>query len=149
MTAVELARAVTRGQQQSDTSAQLKSSQFLFEDREPSKMRQNQIPDPVVSLIMVAVESQSRAEWKNISDTTSHTRQWRQWDRLSIISGMLYRNWVSNELRETKYQLIVPQTLQLDLLNSYHDIPSAGHLGSEEVFLCVQDHFNKPAMKVR
>ena len=97
---------------------------------------------------MVAVESQSRPEWKNISDTTSYTKSlWRQWDRLSIIRGMQYRNWVSNELRETKYQLILPQTLQLDVLSNYHDIPRAGHLGSENVLSHVQEHFYKPAMR--
>ena len=148
MTTVELSRAVTRGQQQSDASAQLKSSQFLLEDWEPSNIRQNQLSDPLVSPIMVAVESQSRPEWKDISDTTSYTKTlWRQWDRLSIISGMLYRKWVSDDLRETKYQLIVPETLQLDVLSNYHDIPSAGHLGSEKMLSRIQEHFYWPAMK--
>ena len=148
MTTVELSRAVTRGQQQSDVSAQLKSSQFLLEDWEPSNIRQNQLSDPLVSPIMVAVESQSRPEWKDISDTTSYTKTlWRQWDRLSIISGMLYRKWVSDDLRETKYQLIVPETLQLDVLSNYHDIPSAGHLGSEKMLSRIQEHFYWPAMK--
>ena len=148
MTTVELSRAVTQGQQQSDASAQLKSSQFLLEDWEPSNIRQNQLSDPLVSPIMVAVESQSRPEWKDISDTTSYTKTlWRQWDRLSIISGMLYRKWVSDDLRETKYQLIVPETLQLDVLSNYHDIPSAGHLGSEKMLSRIQEHFYWPAMK--
>ena len=101
----ELFRAVTRGQQQSEASAQLKPNQFSLEDWEPSTVRQNQLTDPVISPIMVAVESQSQPEWKNISETTSHTKTlWRQWDRLSIIGGMLYRKCVSNELRETKYK---------------------------------------------
>ena len=88
----ELFRAVTRGQQQNEASAQLKPNQYLLEDWEPCTVRQNQLSDPVISPIMVAVESQSRPEWKNISETTSHTKTlWRQWDRLSIIGGILYR----------------------------------------------------------
>ena len=144
----ELIRAVTRGQQQNEASAQLKPNQFLLEDWEPSTVRQNQLTDPVISPIMVAVESQSRPEWKNISETTSHTKTlWRQWDRLSIIGGMLYRKWVSDELRETKYQLVVPQTLQEDIFRNYHDIPSAGHLGSDKMLSRIQEHFYWPAMK--
>ena len=54
---------------------------------------------------------------------------------------MLYRKWVSNELLETKYQLIVPETLQLDVFSNYHDIPSAGHLGSEKMLSRKQEHF--------
>ena len=97
---------------------------------------------------MVAVESQSRPEWKDMSDTTSHTKTlWRQLDRLSIISGMLYRKRVSVELRETKYQLIVPETLQLDILSHYHEIPSAGHLGSEKMLSRKQEHLYWPAIK--
>ena len=97
---------------------------------------------------MVAVESQSRPEWNDMSDTTSHTKNlWRQWDRLSIISGMLHRKWMSYELRETKYQLIVPETLQLDVLSNYHDIPSAGRLGSEKMLSRKQEHFYWHAIK--
>ena len=123
MTRVGLSSAVTRGQKQCDASAQLKSSQFLLEDWEPSNIRQNQLFNPVASLIMVAVESQSLPEWKHISDTTSHTKTLcRQWDRLSIISGMLYRKWVSDESHDTKNQLIVPQILQLDVFSNHHEM---------------------------
>ena len=65
----ELSPAVTRGQQQNEATAQLKLNQFLLEDWEPSTVRQNQLTDPVISPIMVAVESQSRTEWKKISET--------------------------------------------------------------------------------
>ena len=135
----ELSRAVTRGQQQNEATAQLKPNQFLLEDWEPSTVRQ--LTDPVISPIMVAVDSQFRPEWKNISETTSHTKTlWRQWDRLNIFGGMLYTKWVSVELRETKYQLVVPQTLQEDIFRNYHDIPSAGHLGSDKMLYRIQEH---------
>ena len=88
----ELSRAVTRGQQQNEATAQLKPNQILLANWEPSTVRERQLSDPIISPIMVAVESQSRPEWKSISETTSYTKTlWRQWDRLSIISGMLYR----------------------------------------------------------
>ena len=101
----ELSRAVTRGLQQNEATAQQKPNQFLLANWEPSTVREGQLSDPIISPIMVAVESQSRPGWKSISETTSYTQTlWRQWDRLSIISDMLYRKWVSDELRETKYQ---------------------------------------------
>lgn len=148
--AVEVSRAVTRGQQQDEANTHLKPNQFLLANWEPSTVRQHQLSDPVISPIMVAVESQSRPEWNSISETTSHTKTlWRQWDRLSLISGMLYRKWVSDELRETRYQLVVPKTLQQDILTNYHDIPSAGHLGSDKMLSRIQEHFYWPAMKDR
>ena len=87
MTAVELYRAVTRGQQQTDTSAQLKSSLFLLEDKEPSKISQNQLPDPVVSLIMVAVESQSRPEWKK------HIRYYLTYQTVETVGQTKHNQW--------------------------------------------------------
>ena len=60
---------------------------------------------------------------------------------------MLYRKWVSDELRETKYQLMVPQTLPQDILRNYHDIPTAGHLGADKILYRIQEHFYWPAMK--
>ena len=111
-------------------------------------VRQNQLTDPVICPIMVAVESQSRPEWKNISETTLHTKTlWWQWDRLSMFGGMLYRKWVSDELRKTKYQLAVPQTLQEDIFRNYLDIPSAGRLGSDKMLSRIQEYFYWPAMK--
>ena len=98
---------------------------------------------------MVAVESQSLPEWKDISDTTSHTKTLcRQWDRLSIISGMLYRKWVFDESCETKNQLIVAKKLQLDVFSNHHEIRTARHLGSEKMLSRIQDYFNWPSMKV-
>ncbi|MCG8033357.1 MAG: DDE-type integrase/transposase/recombinase, partial [Candidatus Thiodiazotropha taylori] len=144
----EVSRAVTRGQQQNEATAHLKPNQFLLAGWEPSTVRHQQLSDPVINPIMVAVESQSRPEWHSISETTSHTKTlWRQWDRLIISSGMLYRKWVTDELRETKYQLVVPQTLQHDILTNYHDIPSAGHLGTDKMLSRIQDHFYWPAMR--
>ena len=107
-------------------------------------------PNQDRDLIMVAVESQSLTEWKDISYTTSHTKTLcRLWDRLSIISGMLYRKWLSDESRETKNQLIVPQTLQLDVFSNHHEIRSVIHLGSEKMLSRIQDHFYWPSMKVK
>lgn len=140
-------RAVTRGQQ-SEAMAQLKQTELLLEDWDPSNVRQQQLIDPVIGPIIVGVETQSRPEWERISTTSSHTKTlWRQWDRLEIIGGMLHRKWISDELQETKFQLIVPEKLQSDIFRNYHDIPTAGHLGSEKMLSRIQQHFYWPAMK--
>jgi hypothetical protein len=55
---------------------------------------------------------------------------WRQWDRLCIISEILYLEWRNEQ--DSSYLLIVPQSLQKQVLHNYHDIPSAGHLGTEK-----------------
>ena len=73
MTTVELSRAVTRGQQQSDVSAQLKSSQFLLEDWEPSNIRQNQLSDPVVK---VSNGAKIRNRYNQVPHLTQDTKSW-------------------------------------------------------------------------
>ena len=63
----ELSYAVTRGQQQNEATAQLKPNQFLLANWGPSTVRERQLSDPIISPIMVAVESQSQPEWKSIN----------------------------------------------------------------------------------
>ena len=58
---------------------------------------------------------------------------WRQWDRLQVVSGMLYREWVKDDVNDTMLQLVVPHTLRKDVLHFYHDIPSAAHLGTDKM----------------
>lgn len=71
---------------------------------------------------------------------------WRQWDRLTIISGILYRRW-EEDCTSCSNQLIVPVIMQQQVLHYYHDIPSAGHLGAEKTFGRIKQGFYWPSMK--
>ena len=58
---------------------------------------------------------------------------WNQFSRLTMISGLLYRNF-EDESGNIKYiQLCVPQKLVKGVLETLHDSPSAGHPGSKRM----------------
>jgi hypothetical protein len=71
---------------------------------------------------------------------------WRQWDRLKISSGMLYRK-CFDQGDSFYYQLVVPKSRQKDVLHYYHDVPSAGHLGAEKMLQRIRREFYWPNLK--
>lgn len=58
---------------------------------------------------------------------------WNKFSALSLINGLLYRNFEDEKGETTDLQLCLPQKLVKEVLESTHDIPSAGHLGSQRM----------------
>ena len=111
-------------------------------------VRAQQLADGNISLLLTTKESmQNRPEWEDISSGTSHLKTlWRQWDRLRVADGILYRVWFSDTDDEI-LQLIVPSTMRSDVLKHYHDIPTAGHLGVEKTYQRLKSGYYWPGMK--
>jgi hypothetical protein len=77
-------------------------------------------------------EEKKRPKWNDISEKSATVKTlWRQWDRLKIHGGMLYRNCVMNKF-ENHLQLINPTLKKEEAIKHFHDIPSAGHLGVDK-----------------
>ena len=72
---------------------------------------------------------------------------WRQWDRLEINNGILYRKFYSENDQNNKLQLIVPKEYYQTVFKHFHDIPSAGHLSPDKMISRIQKSFYWPAMK--
>ena len=54
-----------------------------------------------------------------------------QWDQLTVLNGILYHTHESNDGRSTQLQLIVPTSLQAEILQEVHGGKTSGHLGEE------------------
>lgn len=129
-----IVRVVTRGQAAQELqNSGLRELQSQLDGWNPADIRQKQLEDPNVGPILVAKEEGSRPPWQTISNKSASLKTlWRQWDRLSIVSGILYRRWEDDDCISSWNQLIVPNLLQQEVLHYHHDIPSAGHLGTEK-----------------
>lgn len=145
--AVPLVRAVTRSRLAVESKDKMKEKDIILEGWDSQTMRQNQLNDPDISDILTWTENKQYPEWSQISDRSSTLKTlWRQWDRLKLFDGVLYRTWVENEDRD-QLQLIVPQMKREDAIKLYHDIPSAAHLGIDKTVEKLQRSFYWPAMR--
>ncbi|XP_071094783.1 protein NYNRIN-like [Haliotis cracherodii] len=110
------------------------------------EIRQKQLADANVGILLAAKEEGKKPEWKEISHMSSTIKTlWRHWDRLNVYSGVLYRLWMEDD--ESRQQMIVPQSLKDDVLKYYHDIPSSAHLGREKTLEKVKFSFYWPGLK--
>ena len=48
---------------------------------------------------------------------------------------------------DTKMQMIVPESLKEEILELYHDVPTAGHLGIYKTLEKIKQHLYWPSMK--
>ena len=102
---------------------------------------------PGVPAGVTALESiGERPSWDQVSAGSSVLKSiWRQWDRLTLHEGVLYRTYFDED-SSTK-QLIVPKELQSQILEYFYDIPSAGYLGAEKTKSRINRFFYWPNMK--
>ncbi|MCG8046377.1 MAG: RNase H-like domain-containing protein, partial [Candidatus Thiodiazotropha endolucinida] len=57
---------------------------------------------------------------------------WVQWDSLQVCNGVLFKKFVKKDGSEEHLQLIVPQSMKLDVLFQMHDSVISGHLGCKK-----------------
>lgn len=124
-------------------------SSVILEGWQPDKIRLAQLEDTDIGPLLAHLEDgNKRPDWDRVSGGTSSLKTlWRQWDRLIINKGMLYRKFYNNEGVDFTLQLIVPKALMETLLRYYHDIQSAGHLGANKMIHRIQEKFYWTNMK--
>ncbi|KAK3102361.1 hypothetical protein FSP39_010822 [Pinctada imbricata] len=130
------------------TSEEMNTSrnQAILEGWDPMSLRQKQLEDENIQPIISAFDGTgTRPPWDKVSSCSSILKTlWRQWDRLELIEGVLYR--IFHEEDKTSKQIIVPKDLQGNVIKHFHDIPSAGHLGAEKTQSRISRSFYWPNM---
>ena len=140
--------ATTRNQILQTEKQTLTNNQCLLEGWNAIAVAQEQLDDPKIGTLYVAKrDDKPRPEWNQDSSGSSALKTlWRQWDRLEMHAGMLFRKWTDGDQLDSTFQLIVPDSKKLQVLSLSHDIPSAGHLGVDKTLDKVRQSFYWPAM---
>ena len=74
-----------------------------------------------------------RPQWDIISNSsTAFKTLWRQWERLKMVNGALYREFHDTDTGKTELQLVVPQKKKFDAIHHFHDILTGAHVGAEK-----------------
>ena len=130
----EATRVSTRVDQ-TRAEQQLKVGQKILNGWKPSDIWASQLNDSDIALLLQAIEGDTeRPSWNTVSPGTSALKTlWRHWDGLKVQAGMFYRKFTINGTSETLIQLIVPTSKREEVVKYFHDIPSSGHLGAEDL----------------
>ena len=133
---------VTTRSQQKENSTELRPQDFLLDGWDPVEIRSQQQADTDMAVIMAAlVDHRRRPTWQDISaESTRLKTLWRQWDRLCLKGGLLYRKWFEDD-GTFKWQLVVPQDKRREILWHFHDCPTGGHLGVERTLQKIRNNF--------
>lgn len=113
--------------------SELTQNQWLLDGWSPVDVQNNQLSDPNIGPILSAkLNNSDRPSWSKVSSGKANLKTlWRQWDRLEVKGGMIYRRFETDN-KSHILQLILPGCKRKDVFYFYHDIPAAGHLGFDK-----------------
>ena len=84
--------AIQEDVQTDDCSSELRPSQGWLEGWDPEAMRQDQLEDPAIGVIMKEVEEGTKPAWKDISGRSPRYKAlWSTWKSLHLRGGLLFR----------------------------------------------------------
>ena len=114
----------------------------------PEDLSTEQDANPDIRPIMQGKRAgDNRPRWEDISPESRDTKLlWRQWERLSLVHGVLHRRFHELEGRGWWYQLVVPEGRQKDLLQCMHGGAIGDHLGMAGTLALAEQGFYWPGM---
>ena len=105
-------------------------------------LHQLQMEDPLIHPVLVAKDSRVKPTTNQFKQYSPHTsRLLALWDQLVLKDIVLYRHFVSANGSQDHLQLVVPKSLQEEVLKQIHD---DRHLGQEKTLSRVKQKFSGP-----
>ena len=105
--------------------------------------RKAQEADVTTGWILKAKSCNSpRPEWSTMSSTAPAMKQyWLLWDQIDVKEGVLCKRWESDDGRQVRHQVIVPQAHRKEVVDELHGGPTGGHLGQTKTLAKVRQRF--------
>ncbi|XP_075168511.1 uncharacterized protein LOC142240690 [Haematobia irritans] len=98
--------------------------------------------DPILRKIISAKEEDKKPSKKDIAAESPLMKSyWAQWDSLCLVNGTLQRKWESEDGKNSRNLIIVPDSKVNDVLTEFHNGPSGGHLGITKTAEKVKQRF--------
>ena len=129
-------------QLENSTSQSMISAISLQVGKSSADLHQLQLDDPTIFPVLEAKRSGAKPASDQIKQHSLHTnRLFSLWDQLVLKEDVLYRHFVSADDTQDRLQLVVPRSLQENVLRQIHD---NGHLGQEKTLSRVKQKFYWP-----
>lgn len=114
-------------------------------ERTLTDLRKIQQEDDTVGPLLKAVE-----EKQCPPSTKGKNRKFQlllqQWKQLYTNNGLLFRRYEDCEGKEKWAQLVLPESLQVEVLNSLHSGVAGGHLGEDKTLNRLRERFYWPGV---
>ena len=103
-------------------------------------LQSHQQQDPVISRVAHYVDRKRRPSRRERCNESQPTlRVLKQWDRLTLLNGILYRVTKDPLTKQKRFQFVIPETLKADALFGVHD--RAGHQGQPRTLSLARQRF--------
>uniref|UniRef100_A0A9J8BSI6 Gypsy retrotransposon integrase-like protein 1 n=1 Tax=Cyprinus carpio carpio TaxID=630221 RepID=A0A9J8BSI6_CYPCA len=110
-----------------------------------NEIRDLQEADLVISKVMSFMNLKRQPSRRERANMNSRTLSlFRQWDKLKIVDGILYRVTQDPHSKHKRYQLVLPSSLKDQALTGLHDL--AGHQGQARTTHLARQRFFWPGM---
>ena len=114
-----------------------------LESKSQDELRNAQLQDPVLKLVLTWKAADEKPKWVEISHLSQvYQTYWSQYNRLVVINETLYRKWlpISTDT-ETNFQYVLPSTYRNQVLTLLHNDQLAGQLGFKRTLARAKDIF--------
>ncbi|CAC5397200.1 unnamed protein product [Mytilus coruscus] len=113
-----------------------------FNNKTPEEFKQAQLDDPIISRILTWKKSSDKPKWPEISHLSQHHKTyWSQWDRLTVVDGILYRKWENTTTNDINLQYVLPSADRNRVLLLLHNDQLGGHLGFKRTIARIRHRF--------
>ena len=116
------------------------SPNFWFPGYDQGEIRREQMDDPELSVIIGWLESKAEPTQGDISlQSPAVKHYWLMRDQLVFKDGVMFYRW--EDCLESRFLLVVPDSLQAEVLHMNHDSRDSGHLGQRNTYLRIKKSF--------
>ena len=101
---------------------------------------QKQKDDPDIAPVYTSFEESNICpSYKTYSSTSPTTKAYYcEWPRLYMQSGVLYRRWESRNGLRNHLQVLLPRTMQWEVMEKIHDSQTVAHMGRRRTLYALQ-----------
>ena len=125
-----------------DSVEESPQSSSWINGKTPQDLRNGQLQDPTIHLVLEWKESDHKPTWDEISHLGSEPKHyWSQWDRLKVHNGVLYREWYEPQGTSPTLQLVLPKVWRAEVMTLLHDNICTGHMGIHRTLARVRARF--------
>jgi transposase InsO family protein len=109
-----------------------KNSQRLDSERlfHTDELARDYAKDTLATFHRLFQDGAEQIPWEDVIGLDRVTKGlWRQWDRMTKVEGVLYREWISSDGLVKRLQLVPPQSIRRELMKRSHEGVTGGHMG--------------------
>lgn len=137
---------VTRSQTKSDNKCTLSASSEKTTESGSVKHYESDMSlpftqrrDPIIGKVYDWKLKGLRPEWQEISTESVELKHyWSKFDSMVLDDEILYHKWESDTGRNDVLQILLPESLRLDVLHHLHNSPTGAHLGVKKTLAKVR-----------